>query len=98
MSTTKSNTKTVNGLATMFFGGAAERKAVTEVVTASGSRAVQFTLTAKQFQWLRDVAQREDGFVPTSRTGRASVQGEIDGASFEANEQKGGSALVIVRY
>ena len=98
MSTTKPNTKTVNGLMSMFFGGAAERKAVTNVTTASGARAVQFTLTARQFQWLRDVAQREDGFVPTSRTGRASVQGEIDGASFEANEQKGGSALVIVRY
>jgi hypothetical protein len=93
---TKPNTKTVNGLMSLFFGGAAERKAV--VTTASGARAVQFTLTARQFQWLRDVAQREDGFVPTSRTGRASVQGEIDGGQFEANEQKGGSALVLVRY
>lgn len=97
MTTTAHDTKTVNGLAAMFYARAVEQGRALEVPAVRG-KAVQFTLTAKQFAWLRDVARREDGFVPPSRTGRASVQGEITGVGgFEANEQKYGSALVKVR-
>lgn len=84
---------TVDSLMTMFYDGARQRDAVFTVPQGQS-----FTLTAKQFAWLRDVAQREDGFTARGRAGRAHVQGEIAGVGgFEANEQKYGSATVIVR-
>jgi hypothetical protein len=88
-----SDTKTVNGLMAMFYQGAAQRGSIHIVPQGE-----MFTLTAKQFSWLKDVSQREDGFLARGRGGYVSVQGEIPGVGcFEANEQKYGSATVILR-
>jgi hypothetical protein len=92
MATATHDTKTINGLLAMFFEGARARD---QVYTHPNAR--QFTLTARQFNWLCDVAQREEGDVQRSRGARV-VQAEIVGVGvFDALEQKGGSATVTIR-
>lgn len=91
--TTTNDTKTVDGLMAMFYAGACKRNTV-----VLQDKMKSFSLTAKQFSWLCDISRREDGFTARGRTGRAVVQGEIAGVGcFEANEQKYGSATVIIR-
>jgi hypothetical protein len=93
MAPTTQDTKTVNGLMAVFYDGAKRRNAVHVIPQGEG-----FTLTAKQFDWLCNVAHREDGFIARNGSGRATIQGEISGVGgFDVNEQRYGSATVIVR-
>ena len=62
-----------------------------------GGSVSKFVLTAKQFNWLFDLAYREDGFVPNGPTGRPQVQVVTPDAIYYASQQRNGSAIVTVR-
>jgi hypothetical protein len=95
MPTTAFDTKTVNGLAAMFYDGACKRGAV-QTFERGGSTFEQFTLTAKQWSWLCDVDRRESGTVPRGHA--RTVTGEVLGVGFfDAIERKYGSAIVNIR-
>ena len=62
-----------------------------------GGSVSKFVLTARQFQWLFDLAYREDGFVPNGPTGRPHVQVVTPDACYYVSQQRNGSAIVTVR-
>ena len=62
-----------------------------------GGSVSKFVLTAKQFNWLFDLAYREDGFVPNGPTGRPHVQVVTPDAIYYVSQQRNGSAIVTVR-
>jgi hypothetical protein len=94
--TTAHNLKTVDGLMANFYDRAKQVGAVSEM-TRSGNTIQQIRLTAKQFEWLANVDQRESGPVPQNR-GRRVVTGQVVGVGFfDAVEQMHGSAIVTIR-